>query len=408
MTINMERSKAIPSESVFLENVSYMFPKISKRKAIILIPPNGKIKRQDYTLERLARSFREIDNISSTLLYIPDPSLPVDLSFFDRVIAVANRHELFEQLNLIEHDVIIHRSWMHAYPFAAELAKNYENVIVNIKDWNFAPEDVYRFLFNDDGCFEAIADIFHYSRKVLSHFTNEQALLWSKEYNVPTEKFLFFPEYCNTAHFIRKTVPSFVPLKLVYAGRIAPTHLPEAYFPFKAHLRSIQKLTAQNICIDFVLPEHEYNHVQTHRKEFQDFLYEDRFNDRFNLIQGKSLDPNVLQPYHFGFFELEASGKNHLLYKYAVISKFAFYMEAGIPILVNEKFVSIAELVKKHGLGIVFCNRDLDDFAAVTKISEEEYNRFLSNVDAFRQNYTYTAERVAEAFFEPLAQADSL
>ncbi len=309
---------------------------------------------------------------------------------FHEIINVHNKDELFNILSEIHYETIFHRCWMGSYCFAADIVKNYEHVFINIKDWNFASQEVYDFLYPHNNDFKSMEYIFKYSAKVLSHFTEEQYKIWAKEYNIDQDKFIFFPEYCNEDTFVvnkEKLYKSSI--KLVYAGKIPSPALPEDYFPGKSHLRSIKLLTKQKINIDFVLPPDIYNDVYSEPKKFMDFIYLNKMNNKFKLLKGEVLNPTLLSTYHFGFFELETTGTNHMLYKYAITSKFAFYLEASLPMLVNEKFYSMAKLVKNNHLGIVFSNDDLENLNEILKISNKKYQKMVKNIIEFRKKFTY-------------------
>lgn len=356
---------------------------------IVLIPPNGQFKKQDFSLQRINKWLKTNKNISTTLVHIKPEFFTVDTSVFENVVEVSSKEEIFQTLKRLHTDAILHRSWMGNYDFAAQLVQKFDNVIVNIKDWNFASKEVYEFLYPDSKDHESIAFIFKQCPYILSHFTKEQSLLWAEEYGVNADKFIFFPEYCNESSFYDKPYLPYKNIHLVYAGALPPTSFAEDYFPGKAHLRSIKKLTQQKIAVDFVLPENVYETTFRSTELFKDFLYENTLNKYFNLVKGKALSPEVLDAYHFGFFELEASGLNHMLYKYAVTSKFAFYLEAGLPILINNKFISIANIVQEHKLGIVFDNADLAHFKDTLDISQHDYDSFIANIQRYRQTFTY-------------------
>lgn len=368
-------------------------------KHIILIPPNGQLKKQDFSLQRISKWLGKTENIKTTLLHVKPEFFNPKITMFDNIIEVSTEEEIFTKLAEISFDKIFHRSWMGGYPFAANLVKEFDNVIINIKDWNFADKEVYEFLFPNSKDHEAIEYIFKNCPTILSHFTKEQSKIWAKEYNVSSDKFIFFPEYCNKKSFHKKPLSSLKTINLVYAGALPPSSFAEDYFPGKAHLRSIQILTNQKINIDFVLPEHVYETTLKSNELFKDFLYENEMNKRFHLIKGKALKPDILNKYHFGFFELEASGINHMLYKYAVTSKFAFYLEAGLPMLMNDKFVSMAKIVKENNLGIVFNNNDLENFKEILNISQKKYNTFIENIKQYRKCFIYNDTKLKNIGF---------
>jgi len=372
--------------------------KLVKNK-ILFIPPNGKIHIKDFSLNRIARFLSSMDNYHTVLIYISNIKMD-DIKYFDEVIEVDNKDELIQKIETMKYDFIFHRSWMHAYSFAADLTQKYDNVIVNIKDWNFAPEDVYTSLFKTNKDFKAIAIIFEKAFKVLSHFTTEQIELWEKTYKINKKKFMFFPEYCNQERFVvKKNIVYDIP-QLVFAGNISPTSYPEDYFPSKALLNSVRNLTKKNIKITFILPPILYdNSFGKNVDMYRDFDFERKFNSKFTIKRGEVLNPSILNMYHFGFFELKINCLNEDLFKYAVVSKFAFYLEASLPILVNEKFVSMATIVSENGLGIVFSNSDIENLDTVLKISQQQYSLYLKNIANFRNKYKYT-DSIIESIFK--------
>ena len=363
-----------------------------KHTHIIFIPPDGQFKKQDFSLHRIAKWMSARKQIKTTLLYIKSKDKDTQVEIFDNIIEVSNKEEILAKLKMLSHDIIFNRGWMHSYSFSKELVQQFDNVVINIKDWNFSSKEEYQFLFNDSKDFEALEYIVKHAKYILSHYTDEQASIWSQKYFIDKSKFVFFPEYCNKSTFIDKKL-IYKDIKIAYAGKIHKSCYPEQLFSAKSHLRSIKKLTKQGINIDFILPKKEYEQVISNKDLFIDFLYENRFNKKFNLLKGKALSPIVLKNCHFGFFELETSGENKLLYEHAIVSKFAFYLESCTPMLINKDFVAISNLVSTYKLGIVFSNKDLDNFNAMLKISQNEYNQLIENIKQFRKNFTYEANQ---------------
>ena len=364
-------------------------------KTIIFIPPNGTMYNQDFSIQRVTNYLFNKDTYKTVLLKINKSSENNKMYNVDKIINVTSQDEILETLKREKYDYIFHRSWMGAYSFAALLSKNFNNVIVNIKDWNFATKKEYSIMLDEKQVedFDAITSIFSNSKKVLSHYSKEQALIWSKNYRVDIDKFIFFPEYCNEENFNNKKDIDLSILKLVYAGSMCPNSFPESHFPCKSLFRSVRLLSSKGIEVNYVLVKSAFDATQDHRKElFLDILYEDKFNKFFNLKEGKSLDSSILNKYHYGFFHLEDTTENQGLTQYAVPSKFAFYLEAGLPILINEKWKTISALVKKYNLGIVFSNEELDNLdIKLNKISQSEYLSFIESLTLFRNTYTYSS-----------------
>lgn len=377
---------------------------MSKIKKIVFIPPNGKMFINDFSIQRLSQYCKNTPNIHTTLLKI-DTLNPVEtIEYIDCVINVESENELYKQLKLLEYDVIFHRSWMLAYPFAATLVKTFDNVIVNIKDWNFSTQKEYKILFGEKAVddFKAIEYIFKNAKAILSHYTHEQAKIWAKKYNVNENKFIFFPEYCNEKNFNHRKNIAYQKPKLVFAGSLSPTSYPEECFLAKSHLRAIRNMTKLDIDVSYVLTEGAYAGTQSPRQRllFQDILYENTFNKNFHLTKGATLNSSILEKYHFGFFILEYSTKSVYLNRYAVPSKFAFYLEAGIPILINAKMKAVARYVKQYNLGIVFTNHDIHNFATILNISEDSYTKMVENVIKFRETtYQYNKNILDTIFF---------
>lgn len=363
-------------------------------KTIILVPANGILKKQDFLFDRLSYYFKNELNYTVILIHITE-DLIIENKNFNKIIPVNNKDELISSLSKIKYDYIINRGWMHAYSFSAKLVKEFRDVIIIIKDWNFSTKEEYKFLFGDDSDFEAIEYIFKYAKNILSHFTKEQTKIWVKEYKVNENKFLFFPEYCNKINFQNKDVTLHQKKKvnLVHAGTVPPSSFPEEFFMTKGLLRSTKRLSKQGISTNLVVPPHSYDDLLSKKQLYKDLLYENTFNNNFNIYRGKVLDASILNKFDFGFFQIEYHTKNEYLNKYVVPSKFAFYLEAGIPIIINSKFIAVAELVKKNNLGIVFSNKDIDNLGDILQnITRKKYKEFIDNIKKFRISFEFSTK----------------
>ena len=369
---------------------------MSKINKIVLIPPNGEMFVNDFSLQRIGKALKVKNNIKIILLKIDksdSKNIFEKTDFADITINVKSKDELFNQLKIINPDTIFHRSWMLAYPFAAKLVKEFDNVVVNIKDWNFSSEKDYKIIFGEKsmGDFDAIKYIFKNAKLVLSHFIKEQALIWAKEYKTDKDKFIFFPEYCDKDKFFNRKNTPYKKHKLVFAGSLGPTSDPQEFFLAKPHLMAIRTIAKKDIFINYVLSPGTYAGIKSEKQKilFQDILYENKFNKNFNIKKGKVLDSSILKNYTYGIFTLEYTVKNEHLNKYAIPSKFAFYLEAGIPLLVNKKLVALSQYVEKYNLGITFSNSDLANLHKILKQNEPKYNKFIKNIKKFRENFTY-------------------
>jgi hypothetical protein len=374
---------------------------MSKIKKIVFIPPGGKIYLHDFSIKRIANYLTRYTQVKTVLIKM-DTTEYEDI-LIDTTISVQNKQELFDAISKENPDYIFHRSWMHGYPFAAELVEKFDNVIVNIKDWNFSNQEEYKVIFGENNIddFDAIEYIFKKAKLILSHYSDEQAEIWGKEYCTDEKRFKFFPEYCDENKFYVRDNIDYTNPKIVYAGSMCPTSFTEEQFPCKAYLRSIRVVTKDGLDVSYVLIKSAYEAIQDPKRRdlFLDILYEDKFNPYFHIKEGKTHDPLVLQEYHFAFFHLEDSAENQGLTKYAVPSKFAFYLEAGVPILINSKMKAISNLVIKYNLGVVFSNSEIGSLAHRLKnITNDEYNEYIKNIKLFRNSFTY--KNKIESIFE--------
>lgn len=360
-------------------------------KKVIFIPPNGEMFINDFSIERLGKYFKNTKNTHTILIKIKNPNSPDSFNYVDSVIDVESKEEIIELLKNLEFDVIFHRSWMHAYAFAQLLVEQFDNVIVNIKDWEVCTKKEYEIMYGKKSVedFDAIEAIFTKAKVILSHFTQEQASIWAKRFNVNKDKFHFFPEYCNEESFHIRTNITYKKPKLVLAGSLSPSSYPEEICPSKSHLRVIKKITKKGISVDYVLPIGTYAGVKSSKNRllFQDVLFEDKFNENFNLLRGKTLDSSILNEYHFGFFSLEYVTKNEYKNKYAIPSKFAFYLESGLPMIVNKKLKALSYLVETYKLGIAFDNDDINSLEKILDITTSEYLKLVENIYSFRKNF---------------------
>ncbi len=355
-------------------------------KTIVFIPPNGILKKQDFSLERIASSLEKVQGVQTILLYIDSNQNKKNVNKFTISIQVKTQSELFDKLSEINYNAIFNRSWMNAYSFSAKLVEKFDNVIVNIKDWNFATKKEYKFLFGNDDDFEAISYIFKNAMYVLSHYTDEQSVIWAQKYDTNKDKFIFFPEYCDNLNI--KTIDKKDKNSIVFAGTFSSTATPRFFYVSTDMYDTIGIVTKQNLYLDYILPPKFYDNID--RLLYQDFLYENEFNEFFKLKRGVELDPSILKNYSYAVFSpIINECRNEELFKYAIPSKFAFYLEANIPMIVNEKMLSLSRMVKEKGLGIVVSNNDMKNIKKILENSNHE--EFVNNIIKFKNEFTYNS-----------------
>lgn len=394
-----------PEGSLYLNNQGGEQSKLTltpqnkfKERTILFIPANGIGKVNDFSIFRLAQELKEL-GFSCVIL----TRAPVNEQFshlFDKIYHVTCAQHFFDTLCHIPYSKILYRGWMHAYGFGAFLTQHFRNVVLNIKDWNFSTEEEYIFLFGTKSSFDfkAIAYSFQHAEKVVSHYTEEEHRLWADEYNVSQDTFYFLPEYCHQSVFHTKSNNLSDCPHIVHAGTLPPASYPEDFFWTKGYLRTIKKLSCKNILFSCVIPESYYQRILNEKALYSDIMYEDRFNTSFTLRKGKDLDPSILDQYHFGHFTVEYTTRHRRLNRYAVPSKVAFYLEAGLPLMVNERMESVAHLVKKHNLGVVYSNDDLEHLDEILIRALADYPQLLENITRFREIFCYSHKELRDIF----------
>lgn len=120
-----------------------------KNNTFILIPPGGRINEFDYSLIRIAK-FSKTQGKKIIFLALKDNSF-YNINYFDEVYLEDNFINFFERLNSIGREYIFYRGWMHEYLLGALLVSKFKNVVVYLKDWNFASKEEYSFLFENGG-----------------------------------------------------------------------------------------------------------------------------------------------------------------------------------------------------------------------------------------------------------------
>jgi hypothetical protein len=371
-----------------------------KNSDTILFVPNGcKLNGIDFTLEKLAEQLARC-GLKNSLLCIKDGSQKNTLLSFDEIVEFKDLFALLSAIIDASPRFIVYRGWMHSYIFGAIFSNLFNNTCVYLKDWNFANRAEYAFLFKDDRDFDAVREIFRSAKAVFSHYSDAEVAEFERDFDLAINNHCFLPEICDPEKFISKK-RIYKDISIVHAGSLPVTSLPEEFFPTKYMFIDSKTLSKKELSFFFVVAENAYDYItKIDAHNYMDWLYEDFSNKRFSVIRGKNMDPTVIEGYHWGVFELTDSTKYNRLIKNAVPSKLAFYLEAGLPLLVNNKLEYLSELTKKHNLGIVFSNSDVPNLDKIlNSISQEEYNTKVEAVWCFRNMYYNDCIRTIKNIF---------
>jgi len=141
-----------------------------------------------------------------------------------------------------------------------------------------------------------------------------------------------------------------------------------------------------------IVIEKTYDKIFKNKKMYLDYLFEDKFNKYFSIKKGGPLNNKIAEHSHFGLFG-DSNFPDEALYieaeTYGVTSKFAFYLECGIPLLVNKRFKTLSTIVENNKIGFTFTDADLTDFKKILNISQKEYDLLLENIHKYRNKFTY-------------------
>lgn len=97
--------------------------------------------------------------------------------------------------------------------------------------------------------------------------------------------------------------------------------------------------------------------------------------------------PDELAGFHYGLLydNLPVSSYRPECYTYNMSTKVFSYLEAGLPILVYDAFAYIADLVREHGLGLVYSLERMQDIPGL--IEAADYGRLKDNVRRYRERF---------------------
>jgi hypothetical protein len=93
-----------------------------------------------------------------------------------------------------------------------------------------------------------------------------------------------------------------------------------------------------------------------------------------------------ISKYHYGiataFFDKNVVDKRFL--KTTLGNKFMSYLEAGIPIIINDEMVFHSDLIRKYNCGVVISEEDLPNLKKILK--KQNYPALIEGVKKARQD----------------------
>lgn len=403
-------------------------------KNILIIPANATLDHPtDFSLFRLS-TYLISAGYHTTLAY-SGSAFPDLKKYFSEVIPFTPV-STFDRMLAKDWYRIIYRGWMGAYGFGGELCREYPGKIsVMIKDWNYASRSEYAMLIGPQAMpdFDGIRDIFRHARRILTQHDEVEHARWVTDYGLeeeslksvslksegnagpapssselqtsdspppsasPKGRFRFLPDLCTPSAFVVKE-KTYDPgnITLCHAGSLYPTHGPRGFDNHKTMLDDAITLSASGITTHFILPPHHYDTIMAQANKSQDgveryldFFYENKYNDNIAILRGESMSAEMIANYDFGFITLRDMHKYPRFIGRTLLSKFALYMEAGIPVMVPPSLEKVAELVIDHSIGIVYQNSLEAMTTLLQSITPATHARMRENVREFRETFTY-------------------
>ena len=225
-----------------------------------------------------------------------------------------------------------------------------------------------------------------------------QETLWPQD--PASERFCNFASYPLQDFFTQTTALPTPPgvgesWRMVFAGGIPPCdeRHPHTLFGDAQILPVIKRLLTQNICVDVynnptMIPERRLAAL------YPDYVALAQRDSRFNF--GFGAYPwelaGQINDCHFGLmlYDFEGVMVGDLHFKAIIPSKFFQYLEAGLPVLVSDRFTSVCELVERYGIGLTVSSEGIDQLDG--QLRSLDYRQLRENVLAARAALSMEAQ----------------
>ncbi|WP_150050895.1 glycosyltransferase family protein [Methylomonas rhizoryzae] len=176
--------------------------------------------------------------------------------------------------------------------------------------------------------------------------------------------------------------------RLVFVGGIPPltNNRPHELFGDSQLLNLVKSLIDSGCYLDIynnplLAPESEYKRL------YPDYMDMAKSSDRFNFYAGDMPQyiNQIISAYDIGLMVYDFCGTyaGDLHFKHLIPTKLFNYLEAGLPVLVSERFSAVCNIVKEYDIGVIIGPDELDlipEIVAVTDIA-----RLKKNVVAARE-----------------------
>jgi hypothetical protein len=172
---------------------------------------------------------------------------------------------------------------------------------------------------------------------------------------------------------------------IVYAGCVHNSPASHAYPVYATLFDVIKKLAASNIRFTVV------NAMDTDGRGYEPYLeLADRYQN-FNYLPAKAQDElaGFLAGFDLGmlYFDYSRAVESEFFYHTTFGSKLFNYLEAGLPIIVSAYTRYMAEVIERHGIGVVV--RDTEEFDKLGGLIRKiDWSKMRNQIDVYRMNYS--------------------
>lgn len=231
-----------------------------------------------------------------------------------------------------------------------------------------------RDLENEVRCFNECAGL-------VSHSIEPQYV--KKVYNMPSsERYHYFPNYCDDDHLIEDPHKSTEEIHIVYAGSVHGKHRDRMHFGTTQFHEKIEQLASQKIHF------HVYPSPLQPEMDYEDYRKIAKTNPYFHYHEPvhQSQLTRELSQYHFGFlpFFNEDHGRQPDKFIYSTSLKLFNYIEAGIPVIISDSHWFQQWILLRYSSGMVISKSDIPKLGQL--INEFDYFNAQQEIYQKRQN----------------------
>jgi len=177
------------------------------------------------------------------------------------------------------------------------------------------------------------------------------------------------------------------PWKIAYAGGVMPYRIAMARgFGHHDFAPVIEALSRDGLDLTFFVNQNARD-MRWH--EHDRYFDLERAHPGFRFLPGLPFHEitESLREFHFGLMydNLGETRFSPEHFRYNMSSKLFTYLEAGLPLLVHDRFDYIADIVRRHGLGIIYRLDALDRLPEL--LAAADYTALRANVARFRRDH---------------------